>query len=117
VLKPMVGRMTPDCERGYHLMTDKPDDKPKRRRPRRLCRHCRGTGMMEVIEIDRSKEMRPCRYCEAGMQKRTPKPCGHCQGTGLMHLFKTDGSRKPWPCLYCPAGMRLENARAGQESD
>jgi hypothetical protein len=99
-------------ERGYHLMTDKPDDKPKRRRPRRLCQHCRGAGMMEVINIDRSKEMRACRYCEAGIQKRTPKPCGHCQGTGLMQLFKTDGSRKPYPCLYCAAGMRLENARS-----
>ena len=94
-------------------MADEPGSKPKQRRPRRRCIHCPGSGMMGVINIDRSMEARPCRYCEAGVRRRTPKPCGHCNATGLMELVKTDGSREPYPCLYCPAGMRLESARSG----
>jgi hypothetical protein len=71
--------------------------------------------MMEVIKIDRSKEMRPCRYCEAGMRRRTPKPCGHCQGTALMEVVKTDGSREPYPCLYCDEGEQVQQATYGVE--
>jgi DnaJ-class molecular chaperone len=97
-------------------MADEPENKPKQRRPRKLCVHCRGTGMMEVINMDRSKETRPCRYCEAGVRRRTPQSCGHCQGTGLMQLYKTDGSSEPYPCLYCAAGMDLQSTREGRMS-
>jgi hypothetical protein len=97
-------------------MADEPGNKPKQRRPRKLYVHYRGSGMMEVIKIDRTPEVRPCRYCEAGVRRRTPKPCGHCQGTGLMQLAKTDGSREPYPCLYCAAGMDLQRTRGGRTS-
>jgi hypothetical protein len=97
-------------------MADEPGDRSKQRRPRKRCIHCRGSGMMEVINIDRRVEARPRRYCEAGVRRRTAKPCGHCQGTGLMQLCKTDGSREPYPCLYCAAGMDLQRTRGGRTS-
>jgi hypothetical protein len=79
------------------------------------CIHCHDIGMMKLTMTDRSTELRPCRYCEAGMQRRTPKPCSHCQGTGLMQLVKTDRTTEPYPCLYCDEGARVEAATYGVE--
>ena len=98
---------------GRIFMADELGDKPKQRRPRKRCIHCRGSGMMEVINIDRSVEALPCRYCEAGVRRRTPKPCGHCQGTGLMQLAKDRRQPRalPVPLLCRRDGFAEDKSR------
>jgi excinuclease UvrABC ATPase subunit len=37
------------------------------------CEHCKGTGTMELVMTDLSREPWPCPYCDAGMRLEKAK--------------------------------------------
>jgi hypothetical protein len=45
-------------------------DDPLERLMKLYCAYCLGTGMMELVMRDQSREPYPCIYCEAGARVR-----------------------------------------------
>ena len=44
-----------------------------------LCIYCLGTGMMEIVMPDTSREPWPCLYCDAGSRIRDARNSGEFQ--------------------------------------
>jgi hypothetical protein len=45
-------------------------DDPLERLRKLYCAYCFGTGIMDLVNEDQSREPWPCLYCEAGMRIR-----------------------------------------------
>jgi hypothetical protein len=44
-----------------------------------FCVYCKGTGMMELVMRDQSREPWPCMYCEAGTRIRDERDAARNQ--------------------------------------